>query len=45
MKSFKVKRIISIILSAVLVFALVGCGNSNDSKEINLMTWGGILFP
>ena len=28
-----------------MVFALVGCGGNKDSKEINLMTWGGDFIP
>ena len=39
------KRIFALVLSAVLVFALVGCGEGSGSKEINLMSWGGDFIP
>lgn len=40
-KKFRV--ITSMILSAMLVFALAGCGKSEESKEINLMTWADFI--
>ncbi len=43
MKNTRMKKIISLLLSAVLIFALAGCANSDDNKEINLMTWADFI--
>ena len=46
MNSSKFKKIVTILMSTVLVFSLVGCGGDSSSKEeINLMTWGGDFIP
>lgn len=45
MINLKTKRIVGILLSFILVFSLVGCGKGKDTKEINLMTWGGDFIP
>ncbi len=39
------KRILAVLLSAVFVFALAGCGQGRGSKQINLMSWGGDFIP
>lgn len=41
----KVKMFLGVILSAILVFSLVACGDNKNSKQINLMTWGGDFIP
>lgn len=38
-------RILGILLSAVLMFALAGCGGGKSGGQINLMTWGGDFIP
>lgn len=40
-----VRRALGILLSAILVFALAGCGEGDKAGEINLMTWGGDFIP
>lgn len=44
MRNTKLKRVIALLLSLILVFALVGCGGSSG-EQINLMTWGGDFIP
>lgn len=39
------KIILGLLLSAFLVFSLVGCGGDSSGEEINLMTWGGDFVP
>lgn len=41
------KRIISLLMISVLIFALAACGTDkkNDAGSINLMTWGGDFIP
>ena len=39
----KVKVMLSLFLSTVLVFSLGGCGKSKSSEEINLMTWADFI--
>ena len=39
----KIKVILSMVLSTMLVFSLSGCGKSEASKEINLMTWAEFI--
>lgn len=39
----KVKIILSMVLSTMLIFSLAGCGKKEESKEINLMTWAGFI--
>lgn len=39
------KRILAVLLSAIFVFALAGCGQGSGSKQINLMSWGGDFIP
>lgn len=42
MKNKKLKSILLIILSIILVFGLVACGKKNDKAEVvNLYGWGG----
>lgn len=41
----KNKTILGLILSALLVLSVVGCGNNNETEQINLMTWGGDFIP
>lgn len=42
----KVKAILGILLSAVLMLSLVGCGGGDKGGgQINLMTWGGDFIP
>lgn len=41
----KTKTILSLLLSTILVFSLVGCGENKSSEQINLMTWGGDFIP
>ncbi len=42
MKNKKLKSILLIILSIILVFGLVACGKKNDkNKVVNLYGWGG----
>lgn len=45
MVNTKLKRILGIFLSAILIFSLVGCGESKSGGQINLMTWGGDFIP
>ncbi|HHU70678.1 MAG TPA: spermidine/putrescine ABC transporter substrate-binding protein [Clostridiales bacterium] len=45
MISKKIKVVLGLALMMVLVFALVGCGKNEGSKEINLMSWGGDFIP
>ena len=45
MKNIKIRTILGLLLSAILVFSLVGCGGGKSSEEINLMTWGGDFIP
>ena len=39
------KKVIALVLSALMVTGLVGCGNNNDnssnSKEVNIKGWYG----
>jgi len=39
------KTIIALLLSAIFVFALAGCGQGSGSEQINLMSWGGDFIP
>ena len=41
----KNKIILSIFLSTMLALSAVGCGQSKESNQINLMTWGGDFIP
>ncbi len=41
----KNKMILGIFLSAILVFSMIGCENSKQTEQINLMTWGGDFIP
>lgn len=37
--------IVVLLVSILLVFSLVSCGENKNSKSINLMTWGGDFIP
>lgn len=39
----KIKVMLSLFLSTVLVFSLGACGKSKSSEEINLMTWADFI--
>ena len=39
----KFKLLLSMVLSATLLFSTVGCGKAEESKEINLMTWADFV--
>ena len=39
----KLKVILSMVLSATLMFSLAGCGKKEESTEINLMTWADFI--
>ena len=39
----KGKVILSMVLSAILMFSLGGCGKNEAAKEINLMTWADFI--
>jgi spermidine/putrescine transport system substrate-binding protein len=41
----KFKGILPILLAVVLIFVFTACGQSKDSGQINLMTWGGDFIP
>ena len=41
----KNKTILGIFLSTLLLLSVVGCGKSNKTEQINLMTWGGDFIP
>lgn len=45
MNNKTIKTIVSVFLSALLVFTLTACGGGKkeDSKEINLMTWANFI--
>ena len=41
----KNKTILGVFLSILLLLSVVGCGKSNKTEQINLMTWGGDFIP
>jgi len=45
MMKIKMRKLLGILLSSILVLSVVGCGKSDKSGQINLMTWGGDFIP
>ncbi len=45
MGNTKIKRVLALTLSVILILALGGCRKGSKSKQINLMSWGGDFIP